>query len=392
MINQQSELQTWANKIGELYQQNLKISQQYQSNMKFTVNSTELSKAIERVIKFVPARPLMPILSNIKLAATDRVELIAFDLSNGVQLCCNAEIIKSGEICVPAQTFSAIAKGMSGQLIIEVIGDTMTISNLSGSCEIQCQPVADYPDIIDDDIDATIQVEIDAKKFAQAIKLGGSCVSDDPTKAILNGVNIVAEDGLLTMASTDGHRLIVYKAAIDENIKIPSSTIPTKSLGAIDGSGNLKLTIDNTVCMAETGDTIVTCRPFDGKYPDYKLLLPKDFVRHAIIDRAELIDTLNLMSSIGSENSLVKFVFEGDKLTVMSDREGVKGERSIACKMTGEAFIIAFNLKYLLGQLKTIPSERVQISMNGALQPVIIEPVDSDLDLLCLVMPVRLRG
>jgi DNA polymerase-3 subunit beta len=202
----------------------------------------------------------------------------------------------------------------------------------------------------------------------------------------------VAEDGLLTMASTNGHKLVVYKTAIDPSIKIPSSTIPTKSLSAIDGDSTMTLTIDNTNCMVETGDTIVTCRPFDGKYPDFKLLLPKSFTRFVAIDRSQLIDALNLMSSIGSENSLVKFAIENDKLTVMSDREGVKGERSIDCDLSGDRVDIAFNLKYLLAQLKTIPSQQIKISINGALEPVVIEPVGSDLDLLCLVMPVALRG
>ena len=362
--------------------------------MKFTINSTDLSKAIDQGIKFVPNKPLMPILANIKLATTDSdmIRISAFDTSNGVELKILADVLDDGEICVPAQLFSAIVKGMSGQLIIEVVDTLMTISNLSGSCEIQCQESSEYPDIVPDDIDKTIQCEIDAKTFAQAIKLGGSCASDDTSKAILQGVNIVAENGLLTLASTNGHKLVVCKTTIDESIKIPSSTIPTKSLGTIEGSGMMTLTISDTDCMVETGDTIITCRSFAGKYPDYPMLLPKSFTRNAVLDRAQLVDTLNLMSSIGNENSLVKFVFASDKLTVSSEKEGVKGECKISCEMIGEELTIALNLKYVLGQLKTIPSQLIKISMNDALMPLTIQPVDSNLDLLCLLMPVQLRS
>lgn len=361
--------------------------------MKFTINSIDLSKAIERVIKFVPSKPVHPILANIKLTAIgDAALLTSFDLSNGIQLELKADVIDTGEICVPAQLFSAIVKGMNGQLIIEVVGTLMTVSNLSDSCEIQCQYSDDYPGIIPENIDSTTQCEIDIEIFTQAIKLGGSCVSGEPTKMILQGANVVAEDGLLTIASTNGHKLVVYKTAIDELIKIPSSTIPTKLLGTIEGCGMMTLTISDTDCMVDTGDMIITCRSFAGKYPAYPMLLPKSFTRNAVLNRTQLVDALNLMSAIGNENSLVKLVFECDKLTISSEKEGVKGESKIDCELAGEGLTIALNLKYVLGQLKTIPSQLIKISMNDALMPLIIQPVDSNLDLLCLLMPVQLRS
>jgi DNA polymerase-3 subunit beta len=97
------------------------------------------------------------------------------------------------------------------------------------------------------------------------------------------------------------------------------------------------------------------------------------------------------MASVGSENSLVKCVFENDTLVVMSAREGIKGQRSIDCLKIGQSIAIGFNLKYLLSTLKVIPTQKVLIQMNDALQPVVVKPVDSDVDLLCLIMPVQVR-
>jgi DNA polymerase-3 subunit beta len=361
--------------------------------MKFTINSSELSKALDRVIKFVPGKPLMPILANIRIAATDRDTILisAFDLSNGIQLELQSEVLDIGDICVPAQSFAAIVKGMAGQLIIEVIDTTMTISNLSGSCEIQCQDAIDYPDFTGEELDKSISCEMDISTFAQAIKLGGSSVSTDESKSVLQGFNIVASAGLLTVASTDGHTLKVCKSNIDESINIPSSIIPLKPLSSISGEGKMTLSIDESTCEIESDGSTLTCRPYAGKYPDYQLLLPTAFTRTATIDRAQLIDALNLMASVGSENSLVKCVIENDTLMVLSAREGIKGQRSIDCKMSGQSIAIGFNLKYLLSTLKVIPTQKVLIQMNEALQPVVVKPVDSDVDLLCLIMPVQIR-
>jgi DNA polymerase-3 subunit beta len=280
---------------------------------------------------------------------------------------------------------------MAGQLIIEVVDTTMTISNLSGSCEIQCVDAVDYPDFTGEELDKSISCEMDISTFAQAIKLGGSSVSTDESKSVLQGVNIVAADGQLTVASTDGHTLKVCKSKIDESINIPPSTIPLKPLASVSGEGKMTISIDESTCEIESDGSTLTCRPFAGKYPDYQLLLPTTFTRTATIDRSQLIDALNLMASVGSENSLVKFVFENDTLMVMSAREGIKGQRSIDCKMSGQPIVIGFNLKYLLSTLKVIPTQKVLIRTNEALQPVVIKPVDSDIDLLCLIMPVAVR-
>jgi DNA polymerase-3 subunit beta len=331
------------------------------------------------------------------------LQLTAFDLSDGIQLDCQADVLESGSICVPARSFNAIAKGMAGQLVIEVVNELMTISDLSGSCEIQCQLTDEYPSIIQDEVDLTTEHQIDIKTFVQAIKMGASCASSDPSRMILQGVNIVAKDGLLTMASTDGHRLVIYKTEIDKSVEISSATVPIKLLSGIAGNGIMSLAINPTACIVGTANMITTCRVFDGKYPDYPMLLPKSFTRTATIDRIDLIDALALMSVIGNTDDLVRFMFEDNELLIRCEREGLKGERKIECEMKGsdfecyeelegQLFVIAFNLKYLLGHLKNIPSKQVKISMNSATEPVVIKPVDSKLDLLCLVMPTVIRS
>jgi DNA polymerase-3 subunit beta len=361
--------------------------------MKFTIDSSILSKLIERVIKFVPARPTIPILANIQLTTTDRgtVLLSGFDLSSGIREEVQTDVLDTGDICVPAQVFSAIIKGMSGQLILEIDGTLMTITSLSGSCEIQCQASDEYPDFVNTDIGEASRCNLDSKMLSQAIKLAASSVSTDESKPILCGVNVHAKDGLLTVAATNGHHLTVVNLPVDESINVPSSTVPVKPMSAIGDSGGLTLIVGETDCIIETDSTVLTCRQYAGTYPQYQMLIPKVFARTLTLDRSKLVDALNLMVSIGNENNVVKFDVTHSKLVTSSDRDGAKGNATIACELTGEDIQMAFNLKYLLSQLKIIPTKDVKLSINGALEPVVIQPVGSDLDLLCLVMPVRIR-
>lgn len=364
--------------------------------MKFTINSSELSKAIDRVIKFVAARSSMPILSNIKLSVTDgQITLSAFDLSNGIELDIATETIEDGSVCVPAQLFSAIVKGLNGQIVIELIGNVLTISNLSGTCEIQCQNSEEFPDFLKDDEDRknrSKEICIGASSLSQAVKFCSSSVSTDETKSMLTGINFVAKDGILTAASTDGHRLTVVTLPVEKEMVIESININPKSINSIDGDDDIYLSFDDSICSIVTTNLNLMCRPIAGKYPDYQLLIPKSFKSKLELDRRDLIDALNLMATLDPENSLVRVSLDNNKMIVRSIKGGNQAIRSIDCEFVGQNSIeLGFNQKYLLTAIKAIPTDRVKISLNDPLSPVILQPVDSDLDLLCLVMPVQIR-
>lgn len=366
--------------------------------MKLTINSSELTKALEQAARFVSAKPLMPILGNLKLVAEDKyLHITGFDLSHGIETSCDAEIIESGSVCIPASAI-AIIKGMAGHLIIETNETNLiTISNLSGKVEIQGHSIEEYPELISEDFNPNEIYRIEAKSFAQAVKYCTQATSTDESKAVLTGVNIASDSGKLRLMATDGHRLVVCKIALGEDGDIIESvTIPSKSLSLLPGgkSDEIAMAVHNSQVSIESGSRSIM-RTLDGKYPDAMLLIPKSFTRYLEIDRRELIDALNMMSAISDANNLVKFTID-DCAEISSSSDGKSGKVKVECTMLGSLggypIDIAFNLKYLLDGLKMFDSDRVKLSMNEALTPVIITAVDSDVDLMYLVMPIQLRS
>lgn len=363
--------------------------------MKLTINSSELTKALEQAAKFVSAKPLMPILGNLKLVATEeRLEITGFNLAHGIEVHCTyIEVISSGEVCIPASSI-AIIKGMSGQLIFESDENSLiTIHNLSGNIEIQGQSTEDYPQLIGDDFDPKLSHEIDSKSFSQAVKYCYQATSIDETKAVLTGVNITAESGNMRLMGTDGHRLTICNIPCDNAINIKSVTIPAKSLALatdIKSEGIIKLSIDTHQVLVDSGDLSIM-RTLDGKYPDAMMLIPRSFSRELTLDRKQLIDALNMMSAISDQKNVVKFEVTQKLTTVSSASDGKKGKVDIACQLTGEPIDLAFNLKYLIDGLKMFDTKQVKISMNEPLSPVIITAVDGDIDLIYLLMPIQLR-
>lgn len=396
-MSQSSNLQDWANKIGAVHQRITEETRQtllLYSTMKLTINSIELTKALEQAAKFVSAKPLMPILGNLQLIATEeRLEITGFNLAHGIEIeCTDIEIIQSGSVCIPASAI-AIIKGMSGQLIVEADDSNLiTISNLSGKVEIQGQSTDEYPELISEDFDPNLSYEIDAKSFAQAVKYCTQATSNDESKAVLTGVNIATAEGKLRLMATDGHRLVVCKIAIDEGVNIESITIPSKSLSLLPNTntGIISIAVDGSQALIDSGSRSIM-RTLEGKYPDAMMLIPKSFSRELIIDRRELIDALNMMMAISDQNNLVKFAIDSHA-EISSQSDGKSGKVNINCELTGDAIEIAFNLKYMLDGLKMFETKLIKISMNEPLQPVIITAVDGDVDLMYLAMPVQIRN
>lgn len=371
--------------------------------MKLTINSSELTKSLDQAAKFVSAKPLMPILSNLKLVATEnRLEITGFNLAHGIEAKCpGIDVIEEGYVCIPVSAI-AIIKGMSGQLIVETDANHLiTISNLTGKIEIQGMSTDEYPEL---DLIDTPPSSIDSKFLTQVVKYCVQACLIDESKQVLTGVNITATGGNLRAMATDGHRLVVCNLPVSEIVEIESITIPAKSLSIVPTNGGqfIQCKFDASQVSIDSGSRSIT-RTLDGKYPDAMMLVPKSFTRTVEIDRKDLIDALNIMSAISDQNNLVKFAMESDKLTILSSSDGKSGKVDLNCKMTGadfeqfeelegQLFVIAFKLKYLIDGLKMIDSQDIKISMNEPFQPVILTGVDCDLDLTYLCMPISLRS
>lgn len=357
--------------------------------MKFTINSSELTKTLDQAAKFVSAKPLMPILSNLKLVAGTTIHATGFNLAHGIEVEAKFdEIIEEGNVCIPVSAI-AIIKGMHGVLIVETNEDHLiTISNLTGKIEIQGQSTEDYPELDNIDIPPS---SIDSKFITQVVKYCVQACSTDESKVVLTGVNITATGGNLRAIATDGHRLVVCNLPVSEIVEIESVTIPAKSLSLvpINGGQFIQGKFSDSQVSIDSGSRSIM-RTLEGKYPDAMLLMPKSFTRTVSLDRKDLIDALNMMSAISDQNNLTKFVID-DCAEISSSSDGKSGNVNVSCQLIGDPIDIAFNLKYLIDGLKMFETKLIKISMNEPLQPVILTGVDCDLDLTYLCMPVQLR-
>jgi DNA polymerase III subunit beta len=388
--------------------------------MKFVCTQHDLNINLSLVSRAVPARPTHPVLANIKIEATsnpDLIRLTGFDLSLGIQTSFMAQVEDEGTLTLPAKLLNDIvAKLPPGDITLddEAGENLVTITSASGRYQVRGMSAEEFPELPSIEQGETNQLS--AAAFIDGLKGSLVACSQDESKQVLTGVYLKVEPERLEFAATDGHRLGIVEVypTESETTEIASGgqeesaqkgsfevTVPAKALRELEkmlGSGQegdrLGLQLEQGQVVFGWGDRKLTTRTLEGKYPDYHLLIPKQFQRQITLDRKQLLSALERIAVLADQTNLVKFSIDSAAqsidLSVESQDRG-NGKESMPAQISGEDLDIAFNIKYLMDGLKTLPTQEITISLNGPLEPVILTPLGG-VKMTYLVMPVQLRN
>jgi DNA polymerase III subunit beta len=387
--------------------------------MKFVCTQHDLNVNLALVSRAVSTRPTHPVLANIKITATtdpDRIQLTGFDLSLGIQTNFAARVEEDGTLTLPAKLLNDIvAKLPSGEITLddEAGENLVTITSANGRYQVRGMSAEEFPELPSIEQGETNQLP--AAAFIDGLKGSLIACSQDESKQVLTGVYLKVEPDRLEFAATDGHRLGIVEvypndsaasqeteaAAVDVKTGSFEVTVPAKALRELEkmlGSGQegdrLGLQLEQGQVVFGWGDRKLTTRTLEGKYPDYRLLIPKQFQRQITLDRKQILSALERIAVLADQSNLVKFSIDSTAqsvdLSVESQDRG-NGKESLIAQISGADLDIAFNIKYLMDGLKTLPTQEITISLNGPLEPVILTPLGG-VKMTYLVMPVQLRN
>lgn len=368
--------------------------------MKFVCTQSDLNIHLSLVSRAVPSRPSHPVLANVLVVAnkaTNQVSLTGFDLSIGIKTSFLAEVETPGEITLPARLFSDIVSRLpDGNLILEIDPEhplTVRVSSLFGHYDVNGLGAEQYPDLpLQQTGDA---IAIAAETLSQGLQGTLFAVSGDETKQVLTGGHLKVSDAGIEFAATDGHRLAVVQTIGGETGTGFDVTIPAKALSDLTrmmGSGKVSLHCDQGQAVFQVGDQYLTTRTLEGQYPNYQVLIPKNFSRQVTIERKPLAAALDRIAILADQkNNVVKLTIANEAVTLSSEAPDVgSGKETVPAQVAGDDIEIAFNVKYLQDAIRAIPTTELQLQMNTEKSPVILTPVGA-LQMTQLVMPVQVR-
>ncbi len=365
--------------------------------MKLICKKQSLYEAIINVSKAVSEKCPIPSLEGIKLKLQDStLELTGYDLEIGIKTTIAVSSDDNGEFILNAKLFSEMIKKMPDDNILMDVNDDFQVTLSSGhtTYNINALKADDYPTLPSKDSSSEIAVAQTVLK--NMINQTIFAVSNNDMRPILKGELFEIENENFNLVALDGYRLAVRTETIknEGNYKF---VVPSKTLSEV---AKLLSENDEDKCLIfvspkhiifEIGAYLVYSRLLEGEFHPYKSSIPQTSNTEVIVDRKELISTLERAMLLISEKlpTPVRCYFENNQLKISCATSLGKISDIIDVDMSGPVIEIGFKCKYFLDPLKAISNDKIKLQMSSSLLPMKIVPMESD-EYTFLVLPSRL--
>jgi DNA polymerase III subunit beta len=374
--------------------------------MEFSISSERLHKAISDVSKAVSMRTPFPILTGIKMTATEDFLILVGSNSDliiekRIPLTIDDvrvfEVKQTGSVVVTAKYISEIVKKLPGE--IHVRADVKHLVTLQAGeiiTSLKGFPSEDYPNL--PLIDESHHIRIPGTELLEMIKQTAFAVARNETRPVLTGVNLSFEENHLTCAATNSHRLACRELTIDSNVR-GSFIVPSTSLNELvklipSGTESIHIFVSDSYIVFKTADISLFSRLIEGNYPNISALIPKDSKTVITLDTKQFlkgIDRACLFASEWKNNNVHLEIINGTRLKVSSTSSeiGKIEEIQMIKNIEGESELsISLDANFMMDALKAVKEEEVKVSFGGSMKPVLVEPIGNSA-CLHLISPVR---
>jgi len=376
--------------------------------MKFKINKKHLLNSIQAVSNAISARTVVPILTGMKLDATqNRLTLTGSNSDITIQSHIpnvkeDEEIITEitpGSIVLPVPHFPEIIKKLPEDIVDITVDEKFKTTIQSGNAvfTLYGQSSEEYPQIQMNLMDEPIQIK--SKDLKTLIRQTVFAVSQMETRPILTGVNIEIKEDLLTFTATDSHRLSLRSMHLnkhtfdDTNFVVPGNSLQELNKILDDEDGLINISFMQNQVLFYTDEVYFLSRLLSGNYPETARLIPEDSKTTIHIFTKDLIQTIEraaLLSNRDQNNVIRLDTLNNNSIEISgnSPEIGNVKEQLNVISIEGEEIKISFSSRYMLDTLKTIDSKQVRIDFSGAMRPFVIRTSEED-HILQLILPVR---
>ena len=365
--------------------------------MKLTCNREDAIQSLMPLQGVLSSKSMLPILSHLCLEADkDGIRIIGSDLDMWISSYLPGQVSEEGATTVPGRRFSNLIRELPGEEIaLETDESNKTkITCLRSKVKMMGMSREEFP--ARPDLGKTIEITVSQKDFKRLIRMTAYAISQDETRYVLSGLNLILAGGKITAVATDGRRLSLAYCEVD----LPPDTnqqaiLPAKivhELSRVLGDeGDLKIKVGSNQAAFELGRLSITSRLISGKFPNYEQVIPKESKEKIKLPRLELLAiTRRAKLSTSEKSNSIKFNFKPGVLEVTSFTPEVgDSQEELNIEYQGDPLEIAFNPQYVIDVLKAAEEEEeVLMELLDSNSPGVIRIDES---FTCIIMPMKLN-
>jgi len=365
--------------------------------MKLEIKKKILEDLLSKAVRLVGKHLTLPVLSCVYLDLDSSGNLIikSTNIDLGLEINLKVKYSEPGTLAVPGNVFLNTVSTMHDEsIVLTSDGNNLKIGSGKNSAVIKCMPHEDFPSI--PRIQGTKVINIGAEDFVAGLKSVWYSASTSSIKPELASVYIYQAEDTLVFVSTDSFRLAERRVHAKGVSDFPPTLLPQKNVGELikifeTYKGQLNITFDKNQASFQMGDIYLISRLIDGSFPDYKQIIPKDFVAKVTILKSDLATSIKASNVFSDSLNQVKLrVNKKDKSLEVESKNNDVGEYKEALKanVEGEGLELNFNNRYITESFQSIPSESLTLEFGGMGKPLIIKGA-SDKSFLYIAMPMN---
>src|SRR5688572_1006233 len=317
----------------------------------------------------------------------------------GVRVSLEASDASPGQAVVPGRLLLDVVRSLpKDDLTLEYRSAEQDVELVSGASKFHLRtlPTEDFPKLPEAPSESGLTVP--AAAFVDTIARVARAASRDETRPHLTGVLVSASGSELRMVATDSYRLSVKETSLDKPLdgeleaNVPARTL--QELGRVAGTeddGEIEIAALENQVVFSVGDTILSSRLVEGRFPNYRQLLPETFEHELRLSTAELLEVVRRISLLAQKNAPLRMAFTEGTLEVSAQTPDVgEASESLPVPFKGEPLEIGFNPEFLRDGIESAVSEELILKLISPLRPGLVQSGD-DGGFTYLVMPIRLN-
>ena len=371
--------------------------------MQFSIKRDVLLKSLSIAHNVIERKNTLPILSNVLLeiknnklnvVATD-LDLIFYDEIS------DFKVEKEGSTTTSATVLYDILRKLTSNSDIKFSLQTENKLNISADnskFNLLCLPVDNFPNF--NETFKTEGVTLASNEFLTLLNKTKISMSNDETRHYLNGIYIhiteTDKNSYLTGVSTDSHRLSSSSISINNVNNFKPFILPKKAVFQLcnllqEAKGDIKLSSSESKIQFEIDKKKIITKIIDGKFPDYKKVVPKNNNKTLKVNTKEFIHSVERVITVSIDRKEgVKIAIKKDQiqLFVNSSSSG-EGKENLKSDYNSEELTVGFNSRYLLDIASEIQDEKLIMNLNDSVSPVLIQD-NSDKNSYFVIMPMKI--
>lgn len=370
--------------------------------MKIICDTNILSKACQNIQRSVSSKATLPALDCILIKTTaDGINLTGYDLEIGTETSISAFVEEKGEIAINGRYLCDILRLLPDTKVKIETDEKYMCKITSGEAEYSIigTPADTYPEL--PDVTGTIPVTISQEILKDMIRKTIYAVSVGDSKPVHTGIKFEIENNKIILIALDGFRLAIRREDIDYNGEKMNFVVPAKTLNEImkladseDEEAVYQLSVGKRHIVFTMGEYKLISRLLEGDFLDYKSAIPAYFKTNIVVERRELIESVERVSLLVSAEKIktpIRCLAEDNMMKLSNTTSAGKAKDRCIAETDGDSIEIGFNGRYMLDALKVCDEEKVNIELNGSVSPIIITPINND-KFLFLILPMRLKN